>query len=84
MGRKACRKRDVAALLDWLELELTHHTEYAARDGVSHAHAGDLGHVREKLIETLSFLAQRDEKDIEGALANAAAGREQARRKRTD
>ena len=62
-----------------------------------HAHAGDLGHVREKLVETLSFLAQREEKDIEDALADssspcvagsaeqgAAAGREQARRKSTD
>ena len=77
------RKRDIAALLDWLELELGHHTEYAAKEGVSHAHAGDLGHVREKLTETLSFLAQREEKDIEDALADAAAGREQARRKGT-
>jgi hypothetical protein len=77
------RKRDVAALLDWLELELTHHAEYAAKERVSHAHAGDLGHVRELLIQTLSFLAQRDEKDIKDALDDAAAGREQAERRTT-
>jgi hypothetical protein len=78
------RKRDVAALLDWLELELQQHTAYAAKEGINHAHAGDLGHVRQKLIETLSFLAQRDEKDIEEALDDAAAGREKAERRATD
>ncbi|MFO7956311.1 MAG: hypothetical protein R6X33_04370 [Candidatus Brocadiia bacterium] len=71
-------KRDVAALLDWLELELGEHARYAATEGVDHGHAGDLGHVRRRLIETLSFLAQRDEKDIEEALDDVAAGREQA------
>jgi len=78
------RKRDVAALIDWLELELGHHTEYAAKEGLSHSHAGDLGHVRELLVQTLAFLAQRDEKDIEDALADAAAGREQAQGETTD
>ena len=72
------RKRDVAALLDWLELELGQHADYAETEGVDYGHCDDLGHVREKLIETLAFLAQRDEKDIEDALADAAAGREQA------
>ncbi|MFO7957999.1 MAG: hypothetical protein R6X33_12975 [Candidatus Brocadiia bacterium] len=75
-------KRDVAALLDWLELELVEHARYAATEGVDHGHAGDLGHVRRKLIETLSFLAQRDEKDIEEALDDVAAGREQAAARR--
>ncbi len=77
-------KRDVAALLDWLELELQEHARYAAREGVNHAHAGDLGHVRRKLIKTLAFLAQGDEKDIEDVLEDAAAGREQAEHTNTD
>ncbi len=76
-------KRDVAALLDWLELEIQEHAAYAETEGVDYGHGGDLGHVREKLIETLSFLAQRDEKDIEEALDDAAAGREQAERNST-
>ncbi len=76
------RKRDVAALLDWLELELQQHAAYAAKEGVDYGTCGDLGHVREKLIETLSFLAQRDEKDIEEALDDVAAGREQAAARR--
>ena len=77
------RKRDVAALLDWLELELGQHADYAEAEGVDYGHCGDLGHVREKLIETLAFLAQRDEKDIEDALDDVAAGREQAEGKTT-
>jgi hypothetical protein len=86
------RKRDVAALLDWLELELGHHADYAEAEGVDYGHCGDLGHVRKKLVETLCFLAQRDEKDIEEALDDAsreqprdvAAGREQADAKTTE
>ena len=77
-------KRDVAGLLDWLELELQEHARHAAKEGVNHGHAGDLGHVRRELIETLSFLAQRDEKDIEEALDDLAAGREQAEGRTTD
>jgi len=72
------RKRDVAALLDWISLEVDQHAEYAEKEGLNWAHCGDLGHVREKLIETLAFLAQRDEQDIKDALADAAAGREES------
>ena len=72
------RKRDIAPLLDWLQLELGQHADYPETEGVDYGHCGDLGHVREKLIETLAFLAQRDEKDIEDALADAAVGRERA------
>ncbi len=77
------RRHEVAALLDWLQLELDKHAEFAAKEGVDYGTCGDLGHVREGLIETLSFLAQRDEKDIEEALDDAAAGREQAERSNT-
>ena len=70
------RKRDIAALLDWISLEADRHAEYAEKEGLTFAHAGDLGHVRERLIETLAFLAQRDDKSIEEALADAAAGRQ--------
>jgi len=70
------RKRDIAALLDWLELEVIEHAAYAEKEGLTHAHAGDLGELRRLLIEALAFLAQQDEKDIEKALADAAAGRD--------
>jgi hypothetical protein len=72
------RKCDVAALLDWIELELAKHGEYAAKEGLTLAHGGDLGEMRRLLVEALAFLAQRDTDDIEEALADAAAGRNQA------
>jgi len=79
------RKRDIAALLDWLSLEVDKAAEYAEKEGgPDYADAGDLGHVRELLIQTLAFLAQQEEKDIEAALDDVAAGREQAERKTTD
>ena len=71
------RKADIAALLDWLSLETDRHAAYAETEGVDFGHCGDLGHVRDRLTEALAFLAQRDEKDIEDALADAAAGRAQ-------
>ena len=72
----AARRRDITALLDWLGLEVDKHADYAGEEGLTFAHAGDLGHVRNKLVEALSFLAQRDKSDIESALDDAAAGRE--------
>jgi len=79
------RKRDIAALLDWLSLETNQHERYAKEEGgPTWAEAGDLGHVRKLLVQTLGFLAQQEEKDIEAALDDMAAGREQAERKTTD
>lgn len=73
------RKRDIAALLDWLSLEVDKATEYTAKKGgPNYTDAGDLIHVHRKLIETLSFLAHRDKEDIEKALDEVRAGREQA------
>ena len=71
------RKRDIAAVLDWLELELDKQAEYAEKEGVDYGHCGDLGHVRDLLVQTLALLAQRDEQDIKAALADAAAGRKE-------
>jgi hypothetical protein len=34
------------------------------------SNAGDLGHVREKLIETLAFLSNREPEDIENLLGD--------------
>lgn len=72
------RRKDVAALLDLISLEVDQHAAYSEKEGLNWAHCGDLGHVREKLSETLAFLAQRDEQDIKDALADAAAGREES------
>jgi hypothetical protein len=69
------RRKDVEALLSWLGLEVEQHAAFAEEEGVDYGHAGDLGEVRRQLVQALSFLAQRDEGDIESALADAAAGR---------
>ncbi len=71
------RRADIAALLDWLDIELDKSAEYVEKEGVDFGHSGDLGHVRNLLVQTLAFLAQRDEEDIKGALADAAAGRKE-------
>ena len=75
------RRTDIAKVIDWLELEVEKHEEFARKEGIDYGHCGDLGEVERILIQALAFLAQRDEKDIEDALADAAAGRKQARGK---
>jgi len=62
------RRKDVDALLEMLKEEVAHHAEFAQTAGVNYAHAGDLGHVRELLVEVLSFLAQQEPEDVERRL----------------
>ena len=62
------RRSEIAALLDTLGQEVNMHTEYAEKEGLHWGHAGDLGHVKELLVQTLAFLAQRDEADIQDYL----------------
>ena len=70
------RRQDIAGLLDLIKLELEQHAEHAEKnDGPNYAEAGDLGHVRERLIQTLAFLAQQDEEFVKETLADVAAGR---------
>jgi NTP pyrophosphatase (non-canonical NTP hydrolase) len=70
------RKQDIETLLTWLRQEVQEHARYTKQEGgPDFGDAGDLGRVRELLIETLCFLAQRDEADVKKALADAAAGR---------
>ena len=62
------RRQDIARVMDWIELELDkHHTAAKASLG-DWSNAGDLGHVREKLIETLAFLSNNEPEDIENLL----------------
>jgi len=63
------RRRDVEKLLDMLKEEVAHHAEAAAREPGNWGFAGDLGHVRELLVEVLSFLTEQDAADIERRLA---------------
>ena len=63
------RRSDIARVLDWLDLELDRHGTDAKAKPNDWGYAGDLGHVREKLIETLAFLSNSETKDIEDLLA---------------
>ena len=80
----ADRKRDIDALLGLIGQEVTQHAEYARKEGGPNwAHCGDLGYVREHLMETLAFLANQDVEFVAETLDDIAAGREQANGKTT-
>jgi hypothetical protein len=63
------RREDIARVLDWLDMELDRHQTNAKANPKDWGYAGDLGHVREKLIETLAFLSNRESKEIEDLLS---------------
>ena len=62
------RRRDVEKLLDMLREEVAHHADYAAKEPRDWGFAGDLGRVRDLLVEALAFLTQQDRDDIERRL----------------
>ena len=67
------RREDIARILDWIEIELDKHQTAATAATASPgdwSNAGDLGHVLEKLIETLAFLSNREPEDIEDLLTD--------------
>lgn len=66
------RRKDVEKLLDILREEVAHHAEYAATEPRDWGFPGDIGHLRDLLIEALAFLAQQDRDDIERRLKSAA------------
>jgi hypothetical protein len=63
------RREDIARVLDWIELELEKHRINAKANPADWGYAGDLGHVREKLIETLAFLSNNELQEIEDLLS---------------
>ena len=62
------RRQDIARVMDWIELELDKHKTNAKANPTDWGYPGDLGHVREKLIETLAFLSNSEPEDIENLL----------------
>ena len=62
------KRSDIARVLDWLDLELERHGDDSKQKPKDWSFAGDLGHVREKLIEVLSFLSGTETKAIEDLL----------------
>ena len=63
------RRQDIARVMDWLELELDKHRTNAKASPNNWGYPGDLGHVREKLIETLAFLSNSETQEIEDLLS---------------
>ena len=59
------RAADNTALLGLLAVELNAHAEQTSAECVNWDRAGDIGHVRNELIETLMFISGRDRLDIE-------------------
>jgi hypothetical protein len=62
------RRQDIARVMDWIEIELDKHKTNAKANPKDWGYAGDLGHVREKLIETLAFLSNNEPQEIEDLL----------------
>lgn len=60
---------DIARVLDWIELELDKHQLRAKASPRDWSCPGELGHVRQKLIETLAFLSNSEIPDIENLLS---------------
>ena len=63
------RRQDIARVMDWIELELDKHKTNAKANPADWGYPGDLGHVREKLIEMLAFLSNGEPEDIENLLS---------------
>jgi hypothetical protein len=59
------RRNEIAALLDTIGQELDVHARLMAEEGSRNwGRVGDLGRVKELLVETLAFISGRTEADI--------------------
>jgi hypothetical protein len=63
------KANDIARLIDVLQMELEKHASAAAADAKNWGRVGDLGEVRRKLMETVSFISGMDAQNIEDFLA---------------
>ena len=68
-GAYQAKANDIARLIDVLQMELEKHQTLAKADAKNWGRVGDLGQVREKLIETVSFLSGMERRQIEEFLA---------------
>ena len=68
-GAYHAKANDIARLIDVLQMELDKHAKSAKADAKNWGRVGDLGEVRRKLIETVSFISGMDTKNIEDFLA---------------
>tara|TARA_B100000941_G_scaffold277707_1_gene241442 strand:+ start:131 stop:373 length:243 start_codon:yes stop_codon:yes gene_type:complete len=64
-------RKDITILMLWLELELNKHQANASKHSKDWGFVGDLGHVREKLIEMMTFLSHSQQHEIEALLSES-------------
>ena len=67
----AKRRNDIARLIDVLQMELDSHNTQFANDPNRWGAAGDLGCVRDRLIDLVAFISQMEREDVERFLAEA-------------
>ena len=67
----AARASDIARLMDVLQMELDAHAKQANAKPGDWGFAGDLGKVREDLVNLVGFMSNKDPQDIEEFLADA-------------
>ena len=61
-------REDIFRLWDWCQLEMDKHANNALANQDDWTFPGDLGHVRQKLIETLAFLSSKEPDNIDKLL----------------
>lgn len=67
----AARRCDIARLLDVMQMELDKHDERTKAEPTNWGMAGNLGKVRNDLIDLVGFLSGMDREDVERFLAEA-------------
>jgi hypothetical protein len=67
----AARSNDIARLMDVLQMELNKHAEAAKADPKNWGRTGDLGMVRERMIELVASMSGMDRDNVEAFLADA-------------
>ena len=67
----AARRSDIARLLDVLQMELDKHDEAQRTDPANWGHAGNLGKVRQDLINLVGFMSNMDPEHVEAFLNDA-------------
>ena len=65
----AAKAKDIARLIDVLQMELDKHETLTKGDSKNRGRVGDLEKVRQDLIETVSFLSGMERRRIEEFLA---------------
>lgn len=65
------RLEDIGRVMHWIELEIDKHKTNAEANPKDWGYPGDLGHVRERLIQTLAFLSNSEPQEIEDLLSDS-------------